>query len=233
MLRKIINKVKQLYYLRSSERFISHLRNCGCVVGDGTIIQSPKTVTIDCSRPSLVSIGKNCFINNDFHLYTHDWVSHVFIHSGRDFINSSGRVTIGNNVAFARNVTILKGVTIGDNCFIGINSVVSKDIPANSIACGCPAKMIMSLDDYYQKRLNLCEEEAFDYARSIQERFERNPIPSDFWEEFPLFVSGNEIDKYPEIPIRRQLGPIFERYIKEHKSKYSSFEEFLQAAEIR
>ena len=122
---------------------------------------------------------------------------------------------------------MLKGVTIGDNCFIGANSVVSRDIPANSIAVGSPAKVIMSLEEYYQKRLAICEAEAIDYARSIRERFGRMPVAADFWEEFPLFVSGNEVDNYPEIPIRRQLGPIYDRYVREHKARYTSFQQFI------
>ena len=46
---------------------------------------------------------------------------------------SSGRVTIGNNVRFGVDCTVLKGVTIGDNCFIAAGSLVTKDIPANSV----------------------------------------------------------------------------------------------------
>lgn len=135
-------------------------------------------------------------------------------------------------MSFGENVTILKGVTIGDNCFIGAGSIVSKDIPANSIAVGAPCKVIMTLEDYYQKRLAISEEEALDYARSIKERYHRKPLPSDFWEEFIWFVSGDEVDKYPEIPIHRQLGSSFEKYKSSHKAKYSSFEDFLKAAGI-
>lgn len=230
MFERIKNKIKYIYNHRSSDSYINYLRSKGIAIGEGTYIQAPFDTEIDETRPSLVTIGKNCFINNFFEIHTHDWVTHVFLHSGRDFVNSSGRVTIGNNVAFGRHVMVLKGVNIGDNCFIGANSVVSKDIPTNSIAVGCPAKVVMSLEDYYQKRLMLCEEEAFDYARSIKERYGRRPVPADFWEEFHLFVSGNEVENYPEIPIKRQLGPIYDRYIKDHKAKYSSFEEFLKAA---
>lgn len=157
----------------------------------------------------------------------------MFLNTKREFVNSSGRVTIGNNVSFGQNVMVLKGVTIGDNCFIGAGSIVTKDIPANSIAVGAPCKVVMSLEDYYQKRLIKSEEEALDYARSIQERYNRKPVPADFWEEFVWFVSGDEIEKYPDIPMRRQLGPIFERYKSSHKAKYSSFEDFLSAAGIQ
>lgn len=80
---------------------------------------------------------------------------------------------------------ILKGVTIGDNVFIGANSVVTKNIPSNSIAVGSPARVICTLEEYYQKRIKLCVDEALIYARSIKDRFDRNPTVSDFWEEFP------------------------------------------------
>lgn len=185
------------------------------------------------TRPSLITIGDNCYFNRNFTLLTHDWVTKVFLHTGRNFLNSSGRVRIGNNVSFGENVMVLKGVTIGDNCFIGAGSIVTKDIPANSIAVGAPCKVVVSLEDYYQKRLVKSEKEALDYAKSIQERYHRKPVPSDFWEEFIWFVSGDEIDNYPEIPIRRQLGPILERYKSNHKAKYHSFEDFLSAAMIK
>lgn len=222
-------RIRRFLAKRSSESYCNFLRNQGVVIGEGTIVR-PKKCTIDTSRPSLVKIGKNCMLNDNFTLLTHDFVCGVFLNSNRDFVNSSGAVVIGNNVRFGHNVMVLKGVTIGDNCFIGAGSIVTKDIPANSIATGSPCKVIMSLEDYYQKRLAKSEEEALEYARSIQERFHRRPVPADFWEEFIWFVSGNEIDKYPEIPIKRQLGPSYERYVNEHKAKYNSFDAFLQAA---
>lgn len=232
ILRALINKIQDYWVRRSSASFVNSLRRKGIEIGEGTYFQDPRYTEIDDTRPSLVSIGANCFFNKYFELHTHDWVSHVFIHSGRDMINSSGRIVIGNNVAFGRHVMILKGVTIGDNCFIGANSVVSHSIPGNSVAVGCPAKVIMSLDEYYKKRLSAREEEAFDYARSIVERYGRMPVPEEFKEEFPLFVSGSQIDEYPMIPIRFQLGPSYERYKREHKAKYASFDEFLKAAGI-
>lgn len=156
----------------------------------------PDSFNIDHTRPSLVKIGNNCYFNKNVTILTHDWVTKVFVQSGRDFLNSSGRVTIGSNVSFGQNVMVLKGVTIGDNCFIGAGSIVTKDIPANSIAVGSPCKVVMALEDYYQKRITKSEHEALDYAKSIQERYHRKPVPADFWEEFIWFVSGDEVDKY-------------------------------------
>lgn len=224
-----IIKKKKYIALQSSDGFCKWLKNNGIAVGGGTRFD-PKTTLVDLTRPSLVTIGSNCYFNSYFTLLTHDWVTKVFIQSGRDFLPSSGRVTIGDNVSTGRNVTVLKGVTIGDNCFIGAGSIVTKDIPSNSIAVGAPCKVIMSLEDYYQKRQERYESEALEYARSIVDRYGRKPIPADFWEEFPLFVSGNEIEDYPDIPIRRQLGPSLTGYIENHHAKYSSFNAFIEQA---
>lgn len=58
---------------------------------------------------------------------------------------SKGSVIIKSNVWIGDKVTILPGVTIGTSCIIGANSVVTKDIPDYSIACGNPAKVIKSI----------------------------------------------------------------------------------------
>ena len=52
---------------------------------------------------------------------------------------------IGNNVWVGTKATILQGVTIGDNAVIGANAVVTRDIPANSIAVGAPARVVKTL----------------------------------------------------------------------------------------
>ena len=51
-------------------------------------------------------------------------------------------VVIGNNVWLAAGVTVLPGVTIGDNAVVGAGSVVTRDIPANTLAVGVPAKAV-------------------------------------------------------------------------------------------
>lgn len=51
-------------------------------------------------------------------------------------------ITIGDNVWIGEGVIIMPGTTIGDGCVIGAHSVVSKDIPAYSIALGTPAKAV-------------------------------------------------------------------------------------------
>lgn len=56
-------------------------------------------------------------------------------------------ITIKNNCWIASNVTILPGVTIGEGCVIGASSVVTRDIPDNSLAAGNPCKVIRKITD--------------------------------------------------------------------------------------
>jgi len=60
---------------------------------------------------------------------------------------SSSPIYIGNNVHLGEHVIILKGVSIGDGAVIGAGSVVTKNIPSNSIAVGNPAKIIKIFDE--------------------------------------------------------------------------------------
>ena len=51
-------------------------------------------------------------------------------------------VNVGNNVWIGYGACILRGVTVGDNAIIGTNSVVTKDVPANAVVAGLPARVI-------------------------------------------------------------------------------------------
>jgi len=215
----------------SPQRYIRFLRKVGVVIGENISFHGKlNTISIDITRPSLVTIGDFVSLNGNFNLITHDWGTFVIRNYYKDFVPSSGRVKIGNNVVFGRNVTILKGVTIGDNCIIGFGSIVTKDIPANSVAVGAPAKVVSTLEQYYNKRKEKCVVEAFEYAQSIKLRFNRKPRIEEFWEEFPLFLNGDE--DCEKLPIKKQLGPGYEDYRTNHKAIFNGFEDFLKAAGI-
>lgn len=90
-----------------------------------------------------VTIGDDCFIGPNVSIYT-------ACHSTNPVERNSRRewampVTIGHNVWIGGSVTILPGVTIGDNVTIGAGSVVTRDIPSNSIAVGNPCKVVKTL----------------------------------------------------------------------------------------
>ena len=68
-------------------------------------------------------------------------------------------VTIKDGVWIGAGAIILPGVTIGENSVIGAGSVVTKDIPPNVVAVGCPCRVLREISDYdrayYRKGMNI------------------------------------------------------------------------------
>lgn len=102
-----------------------------------------------------VSIGSSVFIGPNVSLLT---AIHPLCWQDRNsFYNEktgnvtnleyTGAITIGDNCWIASNVTVCGGVTIGEGCVIGAGSVVTKDIPANSLAAGNPCRVIRSITE--------------------------------------------------------------------------------------
>ena len=111
-------------------------------IGDGTIFGHHCTIAAWDS----VTIGAHCMLAEMVSIRDHN---HVFDDPTRPYSEQgmrTSRVTIGQNVWLGAKTTVLAGVTIGDNAVIGANAVVTRDIPANSIAVGVPAKVIRRRD---------------------------------------------------------------------------------------
>lgn len=184
MIKKIIYKLLYSVSLLRNKWYIKYLRNKGICIGSGCVFRNRGTIRVDTTRPSLVTIGNNVDFNRNFQLLTHDYTTSVFVRKYYSFINSSGRVNIGNNIVFGTDVIVLKGVTIGDNCIIGAGSIVSKSIPSNSVADGRPAKVICSVDDFYERRNTECINEAFEYVNSIKNDMIESLITKSFMRNF-------------------------------------------------
>jgi acetyltransferase-like isoleucine patch superfamily enzyme len=113
----------------------------------------------DCGKN--IAIGKNVFINSgcrfqdqggitigDGALIGHNAVlatlNHDIAPEKRNTMHPAP-IVIGKNVWLGANVTVVPGVTIGDNAVIAAGAVVTKDVPANTIAGGVPAKVIKEI----------------------------------------------------------------------------------------
>lgn len=89
---------------------------------------------------ALVEIGDNVFIGPNVSIYT---ACHPLDPAERrKGIEWAEPVRIGNDVWIGGSTTILPGVTVGDRCTIGAGSVVTRDIPAGSLAVGNPCRVI-------------------------------------------------------------------------------------------
>ena len=90
-----------------------------------------------------VRIGDNVFIGPNVSIYT---ACHPLDTESRNkLLEWSEPVTIGDNVWIGGSATILPGVTIGDNVVVGAGAVVTKDVPANVVVGGNPAKIIKKI----------------------------------------------------------------------------------------
>lgn len=115
----------------------------------------------DCGKN--IHIGKNVFINSGCHFQDQGGIyigngalighcvtlatlNHGFAPEDRQSLVPSP-IHIGNKVWIGANSTILPGISIGDNAIIGAGSVVTKNVPADTIVAGNPARIIKRIDE--------------------------------------------------------------------------------------
>lgn len=220
-------RCNRFFSKRSSEAYLNWVRKQGVKVGQGCQVLDPRRIMIDTTRPSLLEIGNHVFLHRDMSILTHDWTGWVLLPLTGEFIPSHKRTKIGNNIWFGEGVKVLSGVEIGDNCIIGAYSVVTRSIPANSVAVGSPCRVICSIEQFCKKReLSYCAE-IEDYAYSIKERFGRELKIEDFADDYPIFVNGSNYDKYKYPYDIIFNDKEFELWKKKHSSKYQCFDDFI------
>ncbi|MFG3320365.1 sugar O-acetyltransferase [Streptomyces sp. NPDC048171] len=102
---------------------------------------------VNCNLTALdvaaITIGEDCQIGPSVQLLT---PTHP-LEPGprRDKLEAARPITIGDNVWLGGGAIVLPGVTIGDNSVIGAGAVVTKDVPANVVAVGNPARPVRNV----------------------------------------------------------------------------------------
>ncbi|MEM2911708.1 MAG: acyltransferase [Candidatus Bathyarchaeia archaeon] len=130
------------------------------VIGDNTKIGDETRIGSFCDIGRDVVIGKNCIIQAHVTISNQCQLgNNVFIGPNTSLLNDrfphSKCLTpsiIKNNVIIGGCVTILPNVTVHENSVIAAGSVVTKDIPPNTVVKGIPAKPMMTRQEYENKR---------------------------------------------------------------------------------
>lgn len=136
---------KRADYLREKKIFRS--------VGEGTTYM-PRKVPL---YPNMIKLGDHVAIASNVNFITHDGI-HSIIGKDNEILPESlkdhkwtetiGCIDIGNHVFIAAGCYISYNVKIGDNVIVTANSVVTNDVPSNTVVRGNPAKVVCSLSQF-------------------------------------------------------------------------------------
>lgn len=217
--------------LLTSDLVITHLKEMGIQIGKGTALFNPSTIIIDTQRPTMLSIGEYCKITAGVVILAHDYSRSVLRRVYGDIVAEARETKIGDNVFIGMNSIILMGTSIGDNCIIGAGSVCHGKYPANSVIAGNPAKVIMTLDEYYKKRKEKYVNEAIALAQSINKANGRAPTINEMGAFFPLYLDRN-IDEIKKNGLFVALSgdeevEVIDGFLKS-KPAFDSFDDFLE-----
>lgn len=130
---KILKKIRIMYWKKE-----------GLIVGKN--FQLERNSYIDSSFPWLIEIGDDVTIAPDSLILSHDGSTKKVVGYSK-----IGKVVIGSNVFVGAKCIILPNTVIGNNVVIGAGSVVTGNIPDNTLVIGNPAKVISNIEDFKNK----------------------------------------------------------------------------------
>ncbi len=135
---------------KKKRRYLDTLIMRGLKLGKN--VEIIDTFFFDPSHCYLISIGDNCTICPGVRLIAHDASTYKFLG-----YTKLGKIDIKENCFIGDSTIVLLGVTIGPNSIVGAGSIVTKNIPPNTVAAGNPARVVCSLDEYLEKMKRIAE----------------------------------------------------------------------------
>lgn len=122
--------------------------NSDVYIGDNTLISCVESIEI--GSMTMIAHGVQIFDNDSHPLDSQERELDYLIITNQKLGNrpkiNSSPIKIGNNVWLGFNSIITKGVTIGDRSIVAAGSVVTKDVPANTLVAGNPARIIREVE---------------------------------------------------------------------------------------
>lgn len=99
------------------------------------------------SEPWLITLGDNVYITSGVQFVTHDGGTLILRKEVPD-LEWTAPIVVGDDVYIGMRALIMPGVTIGNRCIIGAGSIVTRDVPPNTVVAGVPARALSTVDEY-------------------------------------------------------------------------------------
>ena len=146
---RILRKIYLKFFVPSGFPYAAYLKTRGFLHAQGRDCFISKAANIP--DPHLVCIGDNVWLTSGCQLLCHD-ASVIMINIMRNaHFDRVAPIIMGEHCFLGNNTIILPGITIGSRSIVGAGSVVTGNIPDNSVYAGNPARFICSFEDYAQK----------------------------------------------------------------------------------
>ncbi len=155
-IRAVLSKIRRSLCLARYNDFTvaGYFRKQGAQVGDDNRI----LVRSLSSEPYLVKIGNHCTIAPNVRFVTHDGAAWIFTEEFPS-LQKFGPIVIEDNCFIGVGAILMPNIRIGPGSVVGAGSVVTKDVPPNTVVAGCPARPICSTSQYKEKVLRVWEQQ--------------------------------------------------------------------------
>lgn len=219
--------------------FLTGYKNCkfghNCWIGQNSIINATDNLTV----------GNNCGIGAYSKIWTHAAWGELLLGSKiaiglPDFDSKSGAVTIGDDFWGIGQVTISPGVKIGNKVVALTNSLVTKDIPDNTIVGGIPAKPI-KIDGDFKAYKKLTKLEKYKMIKEFADLFAKTyKVKFSFDDSLKIIKLGNEeIEIHCDSNVKKTnksttyFDVIRRTYTKKHNKLERKFMQFILSYKAR
>jgi acetyltransferase-like isoleucine patch superfamily enzyme len=149
MFLRLLGKLIREYRIRRDP--VAYARSLGVKIGTGCGMYGA-TVGMFGSDPYLITLGDNVHITHGVTFITHDGATLILRKEVPD-LEITAPIKVGNDVYIGINSLIMPGVTVGSRCIIGAGSIVTRDVPDNSVVAGVPARIIKTTDEYLESAM--------------------------------------------------------------------------------
>lgn len=148
---------------------VNYARKLGVTVGENCRVTTTKLG----AEPYLITIGNHVSVAQEVTFITHDGATwSMRLNKRYDHVIRYGRIILKDNCFIGHGALLLPGVTVGENSIVAAMSVVTKDVPPNTVVGGNPARIIGSFEDYAEK----CLKESPDYDISAYRKDKKSEL---------------------------------------------------------